>query len=177
VLDLLGFSAKCGAGPPSSIARFGKDLRPLSSSLEVFFGACRRPIWSAFSATPMQGVGQSEDGYPANRRQTYFVGINSRLMPLEAAIIYPSLSLTWETECEDADYAQAMTRAYNRWVVDWCADSGNRLVPVAHLSLGDPKAAAEELERAVKGGHKGGFVVQFCCAVHDEPQAPCASGQ
>jgi uncharacterized protein len=29
---------------------------------------------------------------------------------LDAAIIYPSLSLTWETECEDADYAQAMTR-------------------------------------------------------------------
>ncbi len=75
---------------------------------------------------------------------------------LEAAIIYPSLSLTWETECEDADYAQAMTWAYNRRVIDWCADSGNRLVPVAHLSLGDPKAAAEELERAVKGGHKGG---------------------
>jgi predicted TIM-barrel fold metal-dependent hydrolase len=80
---------------------------------------------------------------------------------LEAAIIYPSLSLTWETECEDADYAQAMTRAYNRWVIDWCAGSHNRLVPVAHLSLGDPKAAAEELERAVKAGHKGGFVVQF----------------
>ncbi|HEX4209697.1 MAG TPA: amidohydrolase family protein, partial [Candidatus Binataceae bacterium] len=80
---------------------------------------------------------------------------------LEAAIIYPSLDLTWETECEDADYAQAMTRAYNRWITDWCADSGGRLVPVAHLSLGDPKAAADELERAVKAGHKGGWVVQF----------------
>ena len=30
---------------------------------------------------------------------------------LEAAIIYPSLGLVWETECEDVDYAQAMTRA------------------------------------------------------------------
>jgi len=80
---------------------------------------------------------------------------------LDAAIIYPSLDLTWETECEDADYAQAMCRAYNRWVTDWCADSGGRLIPVAHLSLGDPKAAADELERAVKAGHKGGWVVQF----------------
>jgi len=80
---------------------------------------------------------------------------------LEAAIIYPSLALTWETECDDADYAQAMTRAYNRWIVDWCSGSGGRLVPVAHLSLGDPKAAAVELERAVKAGHKGGWVVQF----------------
>ena len=80
---------------------------------------------------------------------------------LEAAIIYPSIGLAWETECEDADYAQAMTRAYNRWVVDWCSENDKRLIPVAHLSLGDPKAAAEELERAVKAGCKGGWVVQF----------------
>jgi predicted TIM-barrel fold metal-dependent hydrolase len=80
---------------------------------------------------------------------------------LRAAIIYPSIDLAWETECEDADYAQAMTRAYNRWILDWCSDSGGRLIPVAHLSLGDPVAAAAELERAVKAGHKGGWVVQF----------------
>ncbi len=80
---------------------------------------------------------------------------------LNAAIIYPSIDLSWETECEDAAYAQAMTRAYNRWIVDWCSDSGGRLIPVAHLSLGDPAAAAAELERAVKAGHKGGWVVQF----------------
>jgi len=80
---------------------------------------------------------------------------------LDAAIIYPSVDLTWETECEDADYAQAMCRAYNRWIVDWCSDSGGRLIPVAHLSMGDPKAAAEELERAVKAGCRGGWVVQF----------------
>jgi predicted TIM-barrel fold metal-dependent hydrolase len=80
---------------------------------------------------------------------------------LDAAIIYPSLDLTWETECDDADYAQAMCRAYNRWATEWSADSGGRLIPVAHLSLGDPAAAAVELERAVKAGHKGGWVVQF----------------
>jgi predicted TIM-barrel fold metal-dependent hydrolase len=80
---------------------------------------------------------------------------------LRAAIIYPSIDLSWETECDDADYAQAMTRAYNRWIVDWSSESGGRLIPVAHLSLGDPAAAASELERAVKAGHKGGWVVQF----------------
>jgi predicted TIM-barrel fold metal-dependent hydrolase len=80
---------------------------------------------------------------------------------LRAAIIYPSIDLSWETECDDADYAQAMTRAYNRWIADWCSDSGGRLIPVAHLSLGNPAAAAAELERAVKAGHKGGWVVQF----------------
>jgi len=80
---------------------------------------------------------------------------------LDGAIIYPSLDLTWETDTNDVEYSQAMCRAYNRWVTDWSADSGGRLIPVAHLSLGDPAAAAVELERAVKAGHKGGWVVQF----------------
>ncbi|HXZ88713.1 MAG TPA: amidohydrolase family protein [Candidatus Binataceae bacterium] len=80
---------------------------------------------------------------------------------LHSAFIYPTIGLNWETECDDIDYAQAMCRAYNRWLIDWCSEGGKRLVPVAHLSLGDPKAAAEELERAVKAGCKGGWVVQF----------------
>jgi uncharacterized protein len=77
---------------------------------------------------------------------------------MAAAIIYPTIGLGWECECEDPEIAQAMTRAYNRWLIDWCSESGGRLVPVAHLSLGDPAAAAVELERAVKDGCKGGWV-------------------
>ncbi|MGH8275650.1 MAG: amidohydrolase family protein, partial [Steroidobacteraceae bacterium] len=78
---------------------------------------------------------------------------------LDAAIIYPSLALTWETDTSEVAYSQEMCRAYNRWAVDWSAGSGGRLIPVAHLSLTDPTAAAAELERAVKAGHKGGWVV------------------
>lgn len=80
---------------------------------------------------------------------------------LAAAIIYPTIGLGWECECEDAELAQAMTRAYNRWIVDWCLDSGGRLIPVAHLSLMDPEASAKEMERAVKDGCKGAWVGSF----------------
>ncbi len=80
---------------------------------------------------------------------------------LDAAFLYPTLSLVYETETEDPELAQAYTRAYNRYIVDYCADSGGRLIPVAHLSLGDPEAAAKELERAVKAGCRGGWVAQF----------------
>lgn len=80
---------------------------------------------------------------------------------LRAAFIYPTLALCWETECDDIELAQAYTRAYNRWIVDFCADSGGRLLPIAHLSLGDPEAAAQELERAVRAGCKGAWVAQF----------------
>jgi hypothetical protein len=37
---------------------------------------------------------------------------------LDAAIIYPSLDLTWETDTDDVEYSQAMCRAYNRWISD-----------------------------------------------------------
>jgi uncharacterized protein len=80
---------------------------------------------------------------------------------LVAAFIYPTLSLLYETECEDPELAQALTRAYNRYIVDFCKGSGGRLIPIAHLSLGDPAGAARELERAVKDGCKGGWVAQF----------------
>src|SRR5579863_10101387 len=60
-----------------------------------------------------------------------------------------------------SELSAAYATAYNRWIADFCRDSGGRLVPIAHLSLGDPQAAAAELERAVKDGHKGGWVAQF----------------
>ena len=55
----------------------------------------------------------------------------------------------------------AYLRAYNRWIADFCRDSGGRLVPIAHLTLLDPEGAAAELERAVKDGCSGGFVAPF----------------
>jgi predicted TIM-barrel fold metal-dependent hydrolase len=80
---------------------------------------------------------------------------------LDAAFLYPTLGVLWEAECTDVEIAQAYTRAYNRWIIDFCADSGGRLIPVAHLSLGDPEAAARELERAVRAGARGGWVAPF----------------
>ncbi|MGH7804218.1 MAG: amidohydrolase family protein, partial [Candidatus Binatia bacterium] len=47
---------------------------------------------------------------------------------------------------------------YNRWIAEFCRGSRGRLVPIAHLSLMDPEAAAKELERAVKDGCRGAFV-------------------
>ncbi|HEV8714730.1 MAG TPA: amidohydrolase family protein [Candidatus Binatia bacterium] len=77
------------------------------------------------------------------------------------AILYPTLGLLWEAELFDPELSAAYCRAYNRWIADFCRDSGGRLIPIAHLSLGDPAEAARELERAVKDGCKGAFVCPF----------------
>ncbi|MEM7288701.1 MAG: amidohydrolase family protein [Actinomycetota bacterium] len=79
---------------------------------------------------------------------------------LDAVILYTTVGLLWEAELEDPELSQAYTRAYNRWITEFCADS-DRLVPTAHLSLSDPVAAAAELERAVEDGAKGVYVCPF----------------
>jgi predicted TIM-barrel fold metal-dependent hydrolase len=80
---------------------------------------------------------------------------------LERAFLYPTLGVLWVAECEDEELTQAYLRAYNRWIVDFCADSGGRLIPIAQLSLGDPAAAEEELRRAAADGVRGVWVPPF----------------
>ncbi|HVC45196.1 MAG TPA: amidohydrolase family protein [Candidatus Binataceae bacterium] len=77
------------------------------------------------------------------------------------SVLYPTIGLLWECETMDVELSGAYCRAYNRWIADFCRDSGGRLVPIAHVSLGDPDEAARELERAVKAGCKGAFIAPF----------------
>ena len=51
------------------------------------------------------------------------------------SVLYPTIGLLWEAEVFDADLSAAYCRAYNRWIADFCRDSGGRLVPIAHISL------------------------------------------
>jgi len=80
---------------------------------------------------------------------------------LARVFLYPTLTLFWIAECEDEDLTQAHIRAYNRWIVDFCSDSGGRLLPVAQLSLGDPEAAERELRRVAEDGVAGVFIPPF----------------
>jgi predicted TIM-barrel fold metal-dependent hydrolase len=90
---------------------------------------------------------------------------------LDAAVLYPTLGILWEAELEDIELSQAYCRAYNRWIAEFCRNSNGRLIPIAHLSLGDPQAAAAELRRAVKDGCRGAFVVPFTITrkAHGDP--------
>jgi predicted TIM-barrel fold metal-dependent hydrolase len=79
---------------------------------------------------------------------------------IDAAVLYTTVGLLWEAELDDPELSQAYTRAYNRWICEFCADTP-RLVPTAHVSLSDPAAAAAELERAGGEGAKGAYVAPF----------------
>lgn len=79
----------------------------------------------------------------------------------DKAILYPTLGILWESEVEDIEISSAYCRAYNRWIIDFCKGTKGRLLPIAHLSLGDVDEAVRELERSVKEGAIGGFVAPF----------------
>lgn len=80
---------------------------------------------------------------------------------LDASLLYPTLGLLWEWELTDPELSLAYCSAYNRWIADFCRDSGGRLVPIAQLTLLDPEGSARELERAVRDGCKGAWVNPF----------------
>jgi predicted TIM-barrel fold metal-dependent hydrolase len=80
---------------------------------------------------------------------------------LDRVLIYPTLGAMWIAECEDEELTQAYIRAYNRFIIDFCSDSGGRLLPIAQLSLGDPAAAERELVAMAEAGVAGVWVPTF----------------
>ena len=79
---------------------------------------------------------------------------------LSHVVLYPTIGILWPSVVDDALLADAYARAYNRWIADFCRES-DRLVPIAHLSLGDAELAATELERAAADGCRGAFMLPF----------------
>jgi predicted TIM-barrel fold metal-dependent hydrolase len=74
---------------------------------------------------------------------------------IDVSLLYPTIGICWEGMVEDPRLATAYTRAYNRFIVDFCSHDPKRLVPIAHISLLDPEAAVAELERARAAGCRG----------------------
>jgi predicted TIM-barrel fold metal-dependent hydrolase len=109
-----------------------------------------------------------EDGCPPG---SYDPAARLRVMDDEAidvAILYPTIGICWEGHVTDPALATAYTRAYNRWIVDFCSHDPRRLVPVAHISLIDEHGAVEEVQRAREAG---------CRAIYLSPDLQARSGR
>jgi len=87
---------------------------------------------------------------------------------IDMALLYPTIGICWEGMVTDPDLAAAYTRAYNRYIVDFCAHDPGRLVPVAHISLLDVDLAVREVERARTAG---------CVAVYLSPDTVSRGGR
>ena len=72
---------------------------------------------------------------------------------IDVAVLYPSLGLSWQAECRQADVAEAYCRAYNDWLFDFCRPYPQRLIPVAMISMIEVEGSGD---RAGSGGGSWG---------------------
>ena len=86
---------------------------------------------------------------------------------IDVVLLYPTIGIAWEGLVDDPHLATAYSRAYNRWLVDFCSTDRRRLVPIAHISLIDPEGAVTEVERARRDG---------CAGVYLSPDPPARRG-
>jgi predicted TIM-barrel fold metal-dependent hydrolase len=148
VLDDRGLEALEIGGAPSMMSRRGSPS---------VLGAMGDPDLAAIQKDPARTyLGEAPFGSMEPGERLELLDAEG----IDAAVLYTTVGLLWEAELDDVELSQAYTRAYNRWICEFCAGS-DRLVPTAHLSLGDPVAAAAELERAVGEGAKGAYVCPF----------------
>jgi len=77
---------------------------------------------------------------------------------IDVALLYPTIGIAWEGLVKSPELATAYSRAYNRWIVDFCSHDRKRLVPIAHICLKDPQGAVEEVKRARKAGCAGVYL-------------------
>ena len=77
---------------------------------------------------------------------------------VDKALLYPSLGLSWEDECDDPSVAAAYCRAYNNWLLDFCKSHPDRHYPIAHIPTRDTEEAVAEVRRTARLGVKGFMV-------------------
>ena len=127
----------------------GKPLEAIRGRLAALGGIEGDP------ATLLQRGLRYEDGCPPG---SYDPTARLRVMDgegIDIALLYPTIGICWEGAVADPALALAYTRAYNRWIVDFCSENPERLVPIAHLSLLDPAAAVDEATRCREAGCRG----------------------
>ena len=77
---------------------------------------------------------------------------------IDRVLLYPTIGIAWEGGVSDPELALAYSRAYNRWIVDFCRTDPKRLYPIAHITLLNPEGAVEEVQRARRDGCVGVYL-------------------
>jgi predicted TIM-barrel fold metal-dependent hydrolase len=74
---------------------------------------------------------------------------------IDISLMYPSLCLGWQNECDDPELAEAYCQVYNDWLTDLCAPYSDRIVPIAMVPLLRVGDGVRELRRAAELGARG----------------------
>src|SRR5262249_48263593 len=72
-------------------------------------------------------------------------------------VLYPTAGLS-VLQMDDVELQEACCRAYNDWLIDFCATDPVRLVGLALLATNDMERAVAELERTRAAGLRGAII-------------------
>ncbi|MEE9248743.1 MAG: amidohydrolase family protein [Dehalococcoidia bacterium] len=136
----------------------GKRSRVLNGGGLAFFGSLDPSMQGAWEQNTKPGGLDYEEGVPAGARD-----MEARLgwmdeQGIDIALLYPSLCLGWQNECDDPDLAAAYCRVYNDWLTGLCRPYSDRIVPIAHVSLLRVEDGVTEVRRAAGLGAKGVYL-------------------
>jgi predicted TIM-barrel fold metal-dependent hydrolase len=77
---------------------------------------------------------------------------------IHSAVLYPNL-LGFQCESfmksSDREFGIECVQAYNDFLVDFCSEDKERLIPVMYLPFWDLEASVREIERCAQTGHRG----------------------
>ena len=76
---------------------------------------------------------------------------------IAAEVLYPSVGMS-VVQAPDHDYQLACIRAYNDWLVEFCAAAPDRLVGLALIPVYDVDVAVAEIDRAHRMGLRGALI-------------------
>lgn len=79
-------------------------------------------------------------------------------MGIDQALLFPTHFAEYFPLVENPDIAEALARAYNNWISDYCKAAPDRLFPVAVLPVQEINACLRELRRTAKMGFRGAFI-------------------
>ena len=122
------------------------------------------PFW-VIDGQPVSPSGRKTAGYIRAEEHGFRPGTpEQRLEDMDrdgvhAQVVYSPT--TTQMRIEDAELRAACMRAYNDWGAEFNQVAPDRLLLLADIPSHDAKAAADELERAARLGHRGAIVHQF----------------
>jgi predicted TIM-barrel fold metal-dependent hydrolase len=87
-----------------------------------------------------------------------------------AQVLYPSVTLAGaRTYADDRDLQLACVRAYNEWLLEFCAAGKGRLIPQAIIPTTGVEDATAELRWALDRGMKGALIAAYPDGTYTSP--------
>lgn len=86
--------------------------------------------------------------------------VDMKIDGVSGEVLYPSQGLFY-FKVEDSKLQEAIFRAYNDWLAEFCQTNPQRLKGLAMISLDDVQSGIREMERAAKMGLCGAMIAEY----------------